>query len=61
VNIALKYRIRILSVRDFPPEKVDNLFYLPFSFRDMSYIPKTFFHKMFFPQNFICILYNHMI
>jgi hypothetical protein len=37
-----------MSVRDFPPEKVDNLFYLPFSFRDITHIPKTFFHKSFF-------------
>lgn len=48
MTIALKLRIRIMSVRDFPPEKVDNSFYLPFSFRDMIYIPKTFFSQKFF-------------
>jgi hypothetical protein len=47
-NYALKLRIRIMSVRDFPPEKVDKLIIYLFLFRDIDDIPKIFFHKNFF-------------
>jgi hypothetical protein len=47
-NYCVEKCIRIMSVRDFPPEKVDKLIIYLFLFRDIDDIPKIFFHKNFF-------------